>query len=89
VDGITSRHGTLEVAKEYLSYLYSDEGQRIAGRNYYRPSNPQIAKEFSTQFPNLKLVLIDDYFGGWRKVHDYYFSDGGEFDTILTELKKK
>ncbi|AEF83745.1 sulfate-binding protein (Sulfate starvation-induced protein2) (SSI2) [Treponema primitia ZAS-2] len=89
VDGITSRHGTLEVAKEYLSYLYSDEGQRIAGRNYYRPSNPQIAQEFVTQFPNLKLVHIDDYFGGWRKVHDYYFSDGGEFDTIIAELKKK
>jgi sulfate transport system substrate-binding protein len=89
VDGVTSKKGTLEVAKEYLTYLYSDEGQRIAGKNYYRPSNPVIAKEFSTQFPNLKLITIDSYFGGWRKVHDYYFSDNGEFDQIITELKKK
>jgi sulfate transport system substrate-binding protein len=89
VDGVVERRGTDKVAKEYLSYLYSDEGQRIAGRNYYRPSNPQIASEFDAQFPSLKLVTIDDYFGGWRKVHDFYFSDGGEFDKILTELKKK
>jgi sulfate transport system substrate-binding protein len=89
VDGVTAKRGTLEVAKEYLTYLYSDEGQRIAGKNYYRPTNPTIAQEFAAQFPDLKLITIDNYFGGWRKVHDQYFADGAEFDQIITELKKK
>jgi sulfate transport system substrate-binding protein len=89
VDGNTAKKGTLEVAKEYLTYLYSDEGQRIAGKHYYRPSDPKIAQEFATQFPELRLITIDDYFGGWRKVHDVYFADGAEFDQIITELKKK
>jgi sulfate transport system substrate-binding protein len=89
VDGVTAKKGTLEVAKEYLTHLYSDEGQRIAGKNYYRPTNPAIAKEFANQFPTLKLITIDEYFGGWRKVHDVYFADGAQFDQIITELKKK
>jgi sulfate transport system substrate-binding protein len=89
VDGITSRRGTLDVAKEYLTYLYSPEGQRLEGKHYYRPSDPEIAKEFATQFPTLKLITLDDYFGGWRKVHDEYFGDNSIFDKIITELKKK
>jgi sulfate transport system substrate-binding protein len=89
VDGITSRRGTLDVAKEYLTYLYSPEGQRLAGKHYYRPTDPEIAKEYATQFPVLKLITIDDYFGGWRKVHDEYFGDNAIFDTIITELNKK
>jgi sulfate transport system substrate-binding protein len=90
VDGITARHGTLDAAKEYLTYLYSPVGQRLAGKHYYRPTDPEVAKEFETQFPTLKLVTIDDYFGGWRKVHDEYFGDNGSiFDAIITELKKR
>jgi sulfate transport system substrate-binding protein len=89
VDGITSRRGTLEVAKEYLNYLYSPVGQRLAGKHYYRPTDPEIAKEYATQFPVLKLITIDEYFGGWRKVHDEYFGDNAIFDTIITELNKK
>jgi sulfate transport system substrate-binding protein len=89
VDGVVAKRGTLDVAKEYLSYLYSPEGQRLAGRHYYRPSDPDVAKEYATQFPTLKLITIDDYFGGWRKVHDEYFGDNAIFDNIITELKKK
>jgi sulfate transport system substrate-binding protein len=89
VDGIVERHGTLDAAKEYLTYLYSPEAQRLAGKWYYRPSDPEIAKEFAGQFPTLRLITIDDYFGGWRKVHDEYFGDNAIFDQIITELKKK
>jgi sulfate transport system substrate-binding protein len=89
VDGNVARHNTAEVAKEYLTYLYSKESQRLAGKHYYRPSDPEVAKEFENQFPKLKLINIDDYFGGWRKVHDEYFGDNTIFDKIIAELKKK
>ncbi|MDR1625656.1 MAG: sulfate ABC transporter substrate-binding protein [Spirochaetia bacterium] len=89
VDGIAAKRGTLEVAKEYLTYLYSKEAQRLAGKHYYRPSDPDVAKEYANQFPTLKLITIDEYFGGWHKVHDEYFGDNTIFDKIITELKKK
>ena len=66
VDEIADKRGTQEVAKAYLEYLYSDEAQRLEGENFYRPSNEEILKEFSDTFDlNLKLVNIDDDFGGW------------------------
>ncbi|GHS95396.1 sulfate transporter subunit [Planctomycetales bacterium] len=89
VDKNVERHGTTEVAKEYLNYLYSKEGQRIAGKNYYRPSDPEVGKEFTDTLPELKLVTIDDDFGGWAKAYARHFADGAEFDQIITELHKK
>ncbi len=65
VDKVVERHGTAEVAKAYLDYLYSDEGQDIAGRNYYRPRNPAIAAKYASVFPTLQLFTIDEVFGGW------------------------
>lgn len=84
VDEVVNKRGTREIATAYLQHLYSDEGQRIAGKNYYRPSNPKIAKEFSSVFDlKLPLVKIDDpLFGGWEKVQKLHFSDGGIFDQI-------
>lgn len=82
VDKNVDRHGTREVAKAYLEYLYSDEGQEVAGRNYYRPSNPKILAKYSKQFANIpKLVTIAD-FGGWTKAQATHFADGGVFDKI-------
>ena len=67
VDKVVDKKGTRDVAEEYLNYLYSDEAQRIAGDNYYRPSNQDILKEYSDVFDlNINLVTIDD-FGGWKK----------------------
>ncbi|MDR1242792.1 MAG: sulfate ABC transporter substrate-binding protein [Deltaproteobacteria bacterium] len=87
VDKVVDKRGTREVATAYLNYLYSDEGQRIAGKNYYRPSNPAIAGEFTKIFDlDVKLVTIDDpQFGGWDKVQEEHFSDGGVFDKIYSE----
>jgi sulfate transport system substrate-binding protein len=83
VDKVAKKRGTEEIAKAYLEYLYSDEAQRLEGRNYYRPSNPDILKEFSSVFDlNVKLVNIDDDFGGWAAATAKFFADGAVFDQI-------
>ena len=82
VDKVVDKRGTRDVAEEYLNYLYSDEAQRIAGDNYYRPSNQDILKEYTDVFDlDINLVTIDD-FGGWKKAQETHFSDGGIFDQI-------
>lgn len=83
VDANAKKHGTEEVSKAYLEYLYSDEAQRLEGKNYYRPSNPDILKEFSKTFDlNIQLVNITDDFGGWTKATEKFFADGAIFDQI-------
>ena len=82
VDKNVERKGTREVAEAYLNYLYSEEGQRIAARHFYRPRNPAVAAEFAQQFPDLKLVTIDGDFGGWKQAQPKFFNDGGIFDQI-------
>jgi sulfate transport system substrate-binding protein len=77
------RHGTTEVAKAYLEYLYSDEGQEIAAKNFYRPRNETIAAKYAANFTPLKLVTIDEEFGGWTKAQATHFADGGVFDQIF------
>lgn len=88
VDGIVNKRGTKDVAIAYLEYLYSEAAQRIIGKHYYRPSNPEIAKEFPI-FANLKLVTVDKDFGGWAAAHKLHFADNGQFDQIMRDLKKK
>ncbi|MDR1460807.1 MAG: sulfate ABC transporter substrate-binding protein [Campylobacteraceae bacterium] len=82
VDENVKKKGTQKAATEYLNYLYSKDGQRIAAKNYYRPTDAEVAKEFAAQFPKLELVEIDKDFGGWGVTQQKHFSDGGEFDKI-------
>lgn len=82
VERNASRHGTLKAAQEYLNYLYSEEGQEIAARNYYRPRNPDIAKKYAGQFGAVNLFTIEEVFGGWQKAQKTHFSDKGTFDQI-------
>jgi len=82
VDKNVDRKGTREVAQAYLDYLYSAEGQNIAGKNYYRPSNPEIFAKYEVQYPKIELFTIGDVFGGWAKANEIHFADGGEFDKI-------
>ncbi|RUM99838.1 sulfate ABC transporter substrate-binding protein [Pseudaminobacter arsenicus] len=84
VDGNVDAKGTRKVAQAYLTYLYSEEGQRIAARHHYRPSKPDLVPAEELQkLPELKLVTIDDpIFGGWAKAQPYHFGDGGIFDQI-------
>jgi sulfate/thiosulfate-binding protein len=82
VDGNVDRKGTREVAQAYLDYLYSDEGQAIAARHYYRPFRPEAAApEDVARFGEVNLVTIAD-FGGWREAQPAFFGDGGVFDQI-------
>lgn len=82
VDHVVDKRGTRDVAEEYLNYLYSDDAQRIAAKNYFRPVNPEILQEYADVFDlNVKLVSIED-FGGWDAVQAKHFADGGVFDQI-------
>ena len=82
VDKYAEKHGTTEVATEYLKYLYSDEGQEIAAKNFYRPSNKEIAAKYADKFAKVDLITIDEVFGGWKNVSKKFFGDGGIFDEI-------
>jgi len=82
VEKVAERKGTAEVAKAYLDYLYSDEGQEIAGRNFYRPRNAAVAAKYAGTFPKLELFTIDQVFGGWTAAQKTHFADGGVFDQI-------
>ena len=85
VDKNVDKKGTRAVATAYLDYLYSDEGQDIAGRHYYRPSGEKAKAKYASQFPKLTLFTIDQGFGGWTQAHKTHFADGGSFDQIYTQ----
>jgi sulfate transport system substrate-binding protein len=87
VDKNANRHGTTEVATAYLNYLYSDEGQEIAAKNFYRPRNAAITEKYAANFSQLKLVTVDQEFGGWAKAQKTHFADGGVFDQIFQPQK--
>ena len=78
VDKVVDKRGTRKAAEEYLKFLYTDEGQKIAARHYYRPTNPRIP----TRLAKVKLYTIDKVFGGWQKAQKTHFADGGTFDQI-------
>ena len=85
VEKSAAKKGNAEVAKAYLEYLYSEAGQDIAGKHYYRPTDPKIAAKYDKQFPKLKLFTIDAAFGGWANASKTHFQDGGSFDQIYVK----
>ena len=85
VDRVVDRKGTRKAAQAYLDFLYSPAGQEIAAQNYLRPSNADIAKKYSAQFPRLATFTIDDSFGGWARAQKEHFDDGGLFDRIFAK----
>jgi len=82
VDKNVDANGTRRVAEAYLAYLYSPEGQEIAARHFYRPTDPAIAAKYEANFPKIPMVTIDDTFGGWQEAQQKHFADGGIFDQI-------
>ncbi len=84
VDRVVDRRGTRKVAQAYLEYLYSPEGQDIAGRHYYRPRLEAAAARYASQFIKVSLFTVDEVFGGWQKAQATHFADGGVFDQIYT-----
>ncbi|SNB45125.1 sulfate ABC transporter substrate-binding protein [Geobacter sp. DSM 9736] len=83
IDKVVDKRGTRKVAEEYLKFLYTDEGQRIAAKHYYRPINSKIP----TKLAKVKLYTIDQAFGGWQKAQKTHFADGGVFDKIYSAGK--
>lgn len=82
VDKVAAKHGTREVAQAYLEYLYTEEGQEIAAKHFYRPRLETVAARHANQFAQVKLFTIDEVFGGWQKAQPIHFGDGGTFDQI-------
>lgn len=82
VDKVVDKRGTRAVAEAYLNYLYSDEGQDIAGKHFYRPRNAKFAEKYKDQLLPIQLFTIDEVFGGWAKATEVHFKDGGVFDQI-------
>jgi sulfate transport system substrate-binding protein len=85
IDKVVDKKGTRKVATAYLEYLYSPVGQDLAGKHYYRPIDPKAAAKYSNQFSKVKLITIDNTFGGWQKAQKTHFSDGGVFDEIIVK----
>lgn len=84
VDKVVDDRGTREVAEAYLHYLYTDEGQNIAAKHYYRPTTGSVAANYKEQFPELELLEIEKDFGGWDEAQTKHFSEGGIFDKLYT-----
>lgn len=82
VDSVAKRKGTEALAQAYLQYLYSDEGQEIAAKHFYRPRSEAVLAKYANQFSKVSLFTIGDVFGGWQKAQQTHFADGGVFDEI-------
>ncbi|MCX5683326.1 MAG: sulfate ABC transporter substrate-binding protein [Planctomycetota bacterium] len=82
VDKVVDRRGTRAAAEAYLKYLYSEEGQEIAAKHFYRPRMESVAAKHAARFPKITLFTIDEVFGGWQKAQKAHFADGGTFDQI-------
>ncbi|MFN7165751.1 MAG: sulfate ABC transporter substrate-binding protein [Pannonibacter sp.] len=83
VDGNVDAKGTRKAAEAYLEYLYSDVGQKLAAKHFYRPSKPELADPADVaRFPAVRLVKLEDVFGSWANAQKTHFSDGGVFDQI-------
>ncbi len=82
VDRVVDRRGTRAVAQAYLDYLYSEEGQAIAAKHYYRPRSAAVAAKYAAQFPPVKLFTLEELFGSWEQAQRTHFNDGGIFDQI-------
>ena len=82
IDKVVDKKGTRKTAEAYLQYLYSEEGQNIAGKHFYRPRDPKVAAQYADQFSKVSLFTIDEVFGGWQTAQKTHFNDGGTFDQI-------
>ncbi|WP_420227456.1 sulfate ABC transporter substrate-binding protein [Pigmentiphaga litoralis] len=88
VDKNVDKKGTRATAEAYLKFLYTPEAQEIIAKNYYRPRDPAVAAKYASAYPKVKLITIDDVFGGWQKAQKTHFADGGTFDQLYQPGKK-
>ncbi|NYZ16974.1 sulfate ABC transporter substrate-binding protein [Azospirillum sp. RWY-5-1] len=83
VDKVVDKRGSRELATAYLNFLYGPEGQDILARNFNRIHDPEVAKRYEAQFPKLRLVTIEEVFGGWEKANKDHFASGGILDRVF------
>ena len=83
VDKVAEARGSTEIAKAYLDFLYSPEGQEIAAKKFHRVNDPTVAAAHAADFPEVKLVTVEDAFGGWEKVSKEHFAEGGLLDKVF------
>jgi sulfate transport system substrate-binding protein len=83
VDKVVDRHGTRDVATAYLQFLYTDEGQDILAKNFNRVRSPAVVARYKSQFPDVKLVTVEERFGGWAQATKVHFDNGGVLDKLL------
>jgi sulfate/thiosulfate transport system substrate-binding protein len=88
VDKIVDKRGTRQIAQAYLEYLYSEEGQDIAGKYNYRPQLPSVAAKYAANFPAVERFTLQEFFGNWQKAHKAHFADGASFDQIYLQSPK-
>jgi sulfate transport system substrate-binding protein len=84
LDAVVDRKGTRVVAEAYINYLYSDEGQDIVARNFFRPTSEAVLARYAEQFPPMRLFTVDEVFGGWSAAQAEHFNDGGIYDRLFT-----
>lgn len=89
VDKVVDKKGTRKAAEGYLEYLYSDEGQELVAKHYFRPRSAKVAAKYAATFKPLKLFTVDEVFGGWKKAQKDHFDDGGHFDQVFAQTGKK
>ena len=82
VDRNAERHGTTELARAYLAYLFEPGVQEIAARRSFRPSDPDVLERHRAHFPELTLFTVEEQFGGWQRAHREHFADGARFDQL-------
>lgn len=85
VDKTVDKNGNRYLAKGYLNYLYSPQGQELAAKHHFRPRNAQLADKYAAKFPKIKTFTIDRVFGGWAKAQQTHFVNGAIFDQIYQQ----
>jgi sulfate transport system substrate-binding protein len=88
VDKVAAKKGTAALAKAYVDFHWSPEGQEIIAKNNFRPRDPAIFKKHAQRFANIKLFTVDKTLGGWEKVSKTHFADGGIYDQIVAGIKR-
>jgi sulfate/thiosulfate transport system substrate-binding protein len=84
VERTVAKKGTADLARTYLNFLYSPEGQEIAAKHYIRPSDPAILKKYANVFKPIQIFAVEDLFGSLSQAQKVHFNDGGEFDKLYT-----
>ncbi|TGJ98168.1 sulfate ABC transporter substrate-binding protein [Leptospira langatensis] len=88
VEKVTAKKGTTELAKAYLNFLYTKEGQEIVAKHFFRPNDAAVLKANASKFPKINLFDVRSIEGSWAAAHKKHFADGGLFDSIYGEAKK-